>query len=242
MKPVLILQHQPSEHAAYLITWLMKHRVSFAVSYGYSETGFPSSMTDYSALAVLGGGMSANDDLESNRRAENLISEAVADNKPVIGHCLGGQLMTRALGGTVIRAAVPEIGWQPIAYQDHDLTMTWFGTDPAPVVAQWHYDTFSVPPGATLLAWSSVCANQAWTLGPHLAMQFHIELDEHKAREWAQDPDPDWSWALNNFDSVQNSQDIVAGIPQHLPQHQRMADQIYTQWLNTTCWAVANKY
>ena len=234
MRPVLILQHQTAEPPGYLATWLDQRGIAFEVFDAGSEQKFPSSMEPYSALAVLGGGMSANDDLISNRQAEILILQAMLKVKPVIGHCLGGQLMTRALGGSVTRAAVPEIGWQPIVYVDTPTTDQWFGSDPAFVVAQWHYDTFSVPSGAQLLATSSVCAAQAWAWGPHLAMQFHIEMDESKVRAWACDPDPDWAWACENFESAQTGPQILAGIDSYLAQHQRMADQIYTQWLSTT--------
>ena len=234
MSAVLILQHQTTEPPAYLATWLDQHRIPYEVVDAGSAQPFPTSMEPYTALAVLGGGMSANDALISNRQAEILILQAMLANKPVIGHCLGGQLMTRALGGTVTRAAVPEIGWQPIAYNNHELVAAWFGSSPASTVAQWHYDTFSVPKGATLLASSPVCFNQAWCLGPHLAMQFHIEIDHAKALTWAQDPDPDWAWACERFDSAQRSEQIVAGIEPYMSQHQRMADCIYSRWLSTT--------
>jgi len=242
MKPVLILQHQTAEPPGYLAAWLVEHSIAFAVFDAEQGNGFPNSMEPYSALAVLGGSMSANDNLASNRQAEVLILQAMLHRKPVIGHCLGGQLMTRAMGGTVNRAAIPEIGWQPITYIDSELTDQWFGSDPAFVVAQWHYDTFSVPPGATLLALSPVCATQAWAWGLHLAMQFHIEMDASKTQSWAKDPDPDWAWAAANFESVQHSEAILAGVQQHLPQHQRMANQIYTRWLSTTPWAVIDKF
>lgn len=234
MGPVLILQHQTAEPPGYLTTWLAQHHIAYEVFDAGSGDRFPSSMESYSALAVLGGGMSANDALISNKQAEILILQAMLCSKPVIGHCLGGQLMTRALGSTVTRATVPEIGWQPITYHDHELTKQWFGANPACTVAQWHYDTFAVPAGATLLASSPVCANQAWALGPHLAMQFHIEMDVDKVKSWALDPDPNWAWACENFDSAQSSTEIIAGIDHHLAQHQRMANQIYTQWLITT--------
>lgn len=234
MSPVLILQHQTAETPAYLATWLDQHQIPYEVVDSGSGQTFPSSMEPYSALAVLGGGMSANDALINNRQAEILILQSMLCSKPVIGHCLGGQLMTRALGGTVTRAAVPEIGWQPITYANHELTRQWFGEQPAAIVAQWHYDTFSVPKGATLLASSPVCSNQVWSLGPHLAMQFHIEIDHDKALAWAQDPDPNWAWACDRFESAQTSDQILAGIDLHMPAHQRMANSIYRQWLSTT--------
>ena len=95
MKPVLILQHQVPENAAYLTTWLERHAVEYCVVNAGAGEQFPNSIEPYSALAVMGGGMSANDDLESNRQAEQLILRAMAQDIPVIGHCLGGQLMSQ---------------------------------------------------------------------------------------------------------------------------------------------------
>ena len=236
MKPVLILQHQTAEHPAYLETWLQQHSIDYEIRNADCEL-FPASIEPYSALAVLGGGMSVNDPLLSNRQAEILILQSVLRGIPVVGHCLGGQLMTRALGGTVGTADRPEIGWQPIEYLDHPDSRAWFGDSPTPLVAQWHYETFSIPPGATLLASSEACRNQAWSMGPHLAMQFHIEIDARKAREWAADEDPKWALARDSFDTVQNSTEIIAGIEPNLAQHQATADNIYQNWLKTTGWA-----
>lgn len=237
MKPVLILQHQTPEQAAYLITWLKQNNITYEVRNAGTGEEFPTSIEPYSAMAVMGGGMSANDPLLSNRQAEILILQAVLRNIPVIGHCLGGQLMSRALGGTIGSSPQPEIGWQPISYENNDLVEHWFGPDPTPTVIQWHYDAFTVPEGAVKLAGSKSCPNQAWTVGPHLAMQFHIEMDESKAHWWANDEDDKWAKARTLYESVQDRDAIIAGIEPHLTQHQKTADHIYTTWLKTTPWA-----
>lgn len=187
-------------------------------------------------MAVMGGGMSANDDLMSNRQAEILILQAVLRNRPTIGHCLGGQLMTRALGGTITASPQPEIGWQPITYTEDIMVEHWFGRTPTPTVIQWHYEAFSVPEGARALASSVNCPNQAWSMGPHLAMQFHIEMDRTKAHEWAADEDPVWAAARERYDSVQDAAGIRAGVEWHLVQHQATADHIYRTWLSHTPW------
>lgn len=237
MQPILILQHQIPERPAYLATWLQQYHIPYETRCAVADQEFPSSIEPYAALAVMGGGMSANDALISNRQAEILILQAMRLDRPVIGHCLGGQLMTRALGGTVGPSPQPEIGWQPIDYVDDALSSHWFGASPTPTVIQWHYEAFSVPAGATRLASSSSCDNQAWSLGPHLAMQFHIEMDADKALEWAQDEDPKWAQAREIYESVQDSAAIVAGIGPWLTQHQATADHIYRTWLATTAWA-----
>lgn len=231
MKPVLILEHQIPERAAYLITWLDNHGIDYEIRNAGAGDEFPASIEPYAALAVMGGGMSANDPLLSNRQAEILILQAVRLDRPVIGHCLGGQLMTRALGGTITASPQPEIGWQSINYTNDPLVDHWFGYYPTPTVIQWHYEAFSIPAGATRLASSPACPNQAWAMGPHLAMQFHIEMDATKAQEWAQDEDSKWAHARTQYDSVQDSASILAGIETYLFQHQTTANHIYSTWL-----------
>ena len=238
MKPVLILQHQTPERPAYLATWLDQHGIHYETRNAGAGELFPDSIEPYSALAVMGGAMSSNDPLLSNRQAEILILQAVLRDVPVIGHCLGGQLMTRALGGTVGASPQPEIGWQPIEYTDDPAVRHWFGDTPTPTVIQWHYEAFTVPEGATRLASSPACPNQAWSIGLHLAMQFHIEMDEDKARWWADDEDLTWAEARAQYDSVQDREGILGGLEPYLAHHQSTADHIYRTWLSTTEWAV----
>jgi GMP synthase-like glutamine amidotransferase len=182
--------------------------------------------------------MSAKDPLPSNRQAEILILQAMYRDLPVVGHCLGGQLMARALGGVVTDSPQPEIGWQPIEYEDNELAQEWFGTDPTNSVIHWHYESFSIPTGAVRVATSLACPNQAFAIGPHLAMQFHIEINETKINTWVNDDDPKWTQARAQYNSVQDKITMLNGIPFHLDKHQATADRIYQKWLETTEWSV----
>jgi len=236
MKPVLILQHQVPENAAYLTTWLDRHIIPYQVVNAGTGELFPTNIEPYAALAVMGGGMSANDLLPSNRQAEILILQAMYRDIPVVGHCLGGQLMSRALGGTITASPQPEIGWQPIHYESTELAREWFGDTPTNTVIHWHYESFSIPTGATRVATSLACPNQAFVIGPHLAMQFHIEINEPKIHSWVNDDDDKWTTARQHYNSVQDKITMLKGISYHLEQHQATADQIYQTWLKTTEW------
>lgn len=236
MLPVLILQHQLPENAAYLTTWLERHAIDYCVFNAGAGEEFPSSIEPYGALAVMGGGMSANDALVSNRQAEILILQAMRLDRPVIGHCLGGQLMSRALGVDIVASPQPEIGWQPIEYENLTVAREWFGETPTMTVAQWHYESFGIPTGAVRVATSQACSNQAWALGPHLAMQFHIEIDEVKMQSWVAEDDPKWSESRQLYKTVQDRVDMLAGLPYYLAQHQATADCIYRRWLLPTAW------
>lgn len=236
MKPVLVLEHQAPENVAYLGTWLKGNNIPFTIYNADREKEFPQSIEPYSALAVMGGAMSANDPLLTNRQAEILILQAMYRDIPVIGHCLGGQLMAKALGGTITKSPKPEIGWNHIQYANNESSVEWFGNDPTDKVIHWHYESFSIPTGATLLASSEACPNQAFSIGKHLAMQFHIEIDEPKINNWVNDEDEQWEVA-KQYNSVQDKFQILNEIPSNLKKHQSTANSIYSNWLKTTEWS-----
>jgi GMP synthase-like glutamine amidotransferase len=230
-QPVLILQHMRSDGPAYLATWLRAHGIPFEVRNGASGETIPPRIDDWGALAVLGGAMSANDPLPFLRQAEALILQAFEADRPVIGHCLGGQLMARALGAPVAASPQPEIGWQPMRVLDDPLARLWFGEHTQPYVMHWHYESFGLPQGARLLATSLACPHQAFAWGRHLAMQFHIEIDEAKLHRWLNEGDPLWEGAQAHG-TVQTRDAILRGAAHHLAAHQRLADRIYAQWLS----------
>jgi GMP synthase-like glutamine amidotransferase len=230
MKPVLILQHLSGDGPAYLGTWLRRAGVPAAVFNTELGQEFPRSIRGHAALAVLGGEMSANDPLPSLRDAERLILEAMDADVPVLGHCLGGQLMARALGAAVTDSPAPEIGWHRMQLLPHKDTPLWFGEGDEAVVFQWHYDAFELPAGVTPLARSDACPHQAFSIGPHLAMQFHVELDAAKLDAWATTHD-ERLFAAATLPTVQTPAQMAAGINRHLAAQQRMADRIYAHWL-----------
>jgi GMP synthase (glutamine-hydrolysing) len=231
MKPVLILQHLDNDDPAYLATWLSAHGVDFEVRNSERGEAFPASIAGWSALAILGGAMSANDPLPSLRRAELLIREAVTLGRPVLGHCLGGQLMARALGGEVFASPAPEIGWQRVDFDPLPAAQDWFGDLASARLMHWHYEAFSLPPGAQRIATSAACANQAFALGPHLAMQFHIEVDATKVDRWSREHEPAWIAAQGRVVTVQDGAAMRADIDHFMTAHQVLADRIYSRWL-----------
>ena len=231
MKPVLVLQHLTSDGPAYLAQWLREEGVPAQVFDTQAGQAYPDHVDGYAALAVLGGEMSANEDLPSLRQAERLILEAMARGLPVIGHCLGGQLMARALGASVHASPAPEIGWQPMRLEPTPLATEWFGADRLPTVFHWHFEAFDLPAGATRLASSPACPNQAFAIGPHLAMQFHVELDAAKLALWSASIDPDYLALQRSCDSVQSGAAMRAQAAQALPAQQRLAARLYRRWL-----------
>ncbi len=177
--------------------------------------------------------MSANDALPSLRRAEALFLEALRDGVPTLGHCLGGQLMARALGARIGDSAAPEVGFHQIALSEGGEAAAWFGSGPAPCVFQWHYEAFDLPPQAQCLATSAACAQQAFALGPHLAMQFHIEVDAEKVTRWSHDDGERYRHAMaRHAATVHDGVRIRGDAALLLAGHQALADRIYGRWLS----------
>jgi GMP synthase (glutamine-hydrolysing) len=146
----------------------------------------------YHGLVVLGGPMNC----DQTARYPHLAAEteairaAVERGMPVLGICLGGQLIARALGARVLRNPEKEIGWYdvtPTAAGAGDPLFRHFGGTRK--IFQWHGDTFEIPPGAVHLASSAACANQAFRFGDNVyALQFHLEVDEPLISRWLHTP------------------------------------------------------
>ncbi|PWB49067.1 MAG: glutamine amidotransferase [Nitrosomonadales bacterium] len=184
MKPVAIFRHAPSEGPGYFATFLNERSIPWQLIAIDQGAPLPEDVHEFSGLVFMGGPMSVNDDLPWIPRSLNLIRQAVAADIPVLGHCLGGQLMAKALGGVVSSNPVKEIGWGEVQVADSSIATAWFGAPSAFNAFHWHGETFSLPSGATLLMSSAHCANQAFALGKHLAMQCHVEMTEEMVKEW----------------------------------------------------------
>jgi GMP synthase-like glutamine amidotransferase len=133
--------------------------------------------TEYDLIVPLGSEFAAYDDtIPWIEREKRLLERAAAEDVPVLGICFGGQLLARVLGGRCYRADACEIGWLPVRTRDSELVPEgpWF---------QWHFDTFTVPEGATVLAESDL-GPQAYAIGRSLGVQFHPEVTPAIMEDW----------------------------------------------------------
>jgi GMP synthase-like glutamine amidotransferase len=229
VKPVAIFRHFPTEGPGYFATFLDAHRIPWRLVRVDAGEEVPSSPGDFSGLAFMGGPMSVNDDLPWIRDVLSLINRAAQADIPLVGHCLGGQLMSRALGGTVTRNAVKEIGWGAVAVADSPAAHEWFGATREFSGFHWHGETFSIPPNAVRIAQSPYCANQAFVLGRHLGMQCHVEMTSELIRSWCAD------WEKERVPragaSVQTPAQMFERLEERVSSLNRIADTLYGRWI-----------
>ena len=172
----LIIQHEEPTPPGLVTEWLDAHGASverFRIDIDDREID-PSG---YDLIVSLGAECAAFDDSQPFvPREARLMGRAVDADVPVLGLCFGGQMLARVLGGEVFRSTTSEIGWLPVRSEEPDLVPEgpWF---------QWHFDAFTLPPGATLIAESDV-GPQAFVAGRSLGLQFHPEVTPEIMADW----------------------------------------------------------
>jgi GMP synthase-like glutamine amidotransferase len=226
-KNVLIFRHTAGEGPGYFATFLEAHSVPYSLIKIDEDEPVPASAEGAAGLCFMGGPMSVNDDLPWIPPVLNLIRDAVARNIPVIGHCLGGQLMSKALGGTIGRNPVKEIGWGQVRTVDA-VAKEWLGETTEFEAFHWHGETFSIPDKATRLLESAHCRNQAFVLGPHLGMQCHVEMTEAMIRLWCR------QWAEEGVPagpSVLTPEQMMGDMESRIQRMRQFSDRLYTHWI-----------
>jgi len=179
----------------------------------------------------MGGPMSVNDDLPWISPALRLIRAAADAGVPVLGHCLGGQLIAKALGGAVTRAPVKEIGWGPVNVLEGDAAAQWFGAGVKTFDSfHWHGETFSIPPGCERVLASPWCENQAFVTGPHLAMQCHVEMTPELIRAWCEEWEGQVESLARRMPSVQTPAQMTAALEDKVRALNAVAERIYDRW------------
>lgn len=232
MKPVAIFRHSPTEGPGYFATFLEANGVPWQLISVDAGESIPADPEHYSGLAFMGGPMSVNDPLPWVEKECQLIRRANQRGIPVIGHCLGGQLMARAFGGHVKANPVKEIGWGEALVDDTEAAPGWLGDfSGKATVFQWHGESFSIPPGATRLMHNEWCAGQMFVHGPHLAMQCHVEMTPEMIARWCEDWDKEVAGLAVLPPPVQSPQQMKEEIAYRLPAMRELASRLYTAWL-----------
>jgi GMP synthase-like glutamine amidotransferase len=228
MKPIAIFRHTSTEGPGYLAKFLDQRQIPWHLIAIDAGEAVPPGASAYSGLVFMGGPMSVNDDLPWIPKVEALIRDAVTKDIPLLGHCLGGQLISKALGGIVSRNPVKEIGWGEVTISDNDVARTWFGDIRKFQAFHWHGETFTLPQGATHLLSSAHCVNQAYSIGKHLALQCHVEMTAVMIETWCAAGANEI--AASSSPAVQTVSEIQQQMMHKLPRLNCVADQLYSYW------------
>jgi len=229
MKPIAIFRHSPTEGPGYFASYLDAHGIPWRLVDAAGAEPIPGDPAAFSGLTFMGGPMSVNDALPWIAPELKLIRRAVAAGVPCLGHCLGGQLMSKALGGTVTRNRVKEIGWglvEAVASAEAD---QWLGELRQFLAFHWHGETFSIPDGATRILGNVHCANQAFVLGKHLGMQTHVEVTPDMICAWYADAGDEVT--PHAGPSVQTAAEAAERLDERVRALNTVAARLYDRWV-----------
>jgi len=217
LKRVDIIQNDPEVPSGAFAEFLTEWRVPYHILRADLHQEL---LTDADAVVVLGGVMGVHDEAAHPflRQVKDHVGRLLAAGTPLLGICLGGQLLADVTGGTVSSNCRGEKGLV-------DLTLTAAGSDD-PLFAgiagrfaafQWHNDSFTVPPGASHLASSALCPGQAFRLGNAWGIQFHPEVDGSIVANWSRD--------------AKQQQQLIAAFAGAEQTHRAMARRLLTNFL-----------
>ncbi|HSE83825.1 MAG TPA: gamma-glutamyl-gamma-aminobutyrate hydrolase family protein [Thermodesulfobacteriota bacterium] len=190
---VLVLRHVPHEHLGTLESALRAADLGFRYLDLFENYSPSTLLESYDGLVILGGPMNVyeTDKYPFLEMEDRLIKETIERQMPVLGICLGAQLIAKALGAGVTKNREKEIGWYPLKISEEargDELFKYLNKEET--VFQWHGDTFEIPKGAVHLAESPLCKNQAFRFGSNVyALQFHIEVTPQMISEWLNVPE-----------------------------------------------------
>jgi GMP synthase-like glutamine amidotransferase len=226
VKPVAIFRFSRTEGPGHFGEWLDARHVAYKLFALDQGDPVPTDARAFAGIGMMGGPMSANDDLPWNAPLLDLLRNAVSADVPVIGHCLGGQLFAKALGAKVGPATATEIGWSDVQVIDGP-SNPWFGQRDAFRTFQWHYETFGLPRNATRVLTNAFNPEQAFALGKHVGFQCHIEMTREMVEIWCASGD---ELPQQSSGAIQSKADIFDDVDGRLAALSRVADDVYAAW------------
>jgi len=204
MKPILVIQHVEHEGLGTITDVMARKRlvpIFIKVSKG---DAVPETIDDYSALILMGGpmGVYESDIYPFINDEVSLIKDCLKKNAPVLGICLGSQLIAKAAGANVYKGKKKEIGWYELRLTEHGKIDELFNGLPDEfTVFQWHGDTFDIPDGCRCIASSSLFPNQIIKVGENVyGLQFHLEVTEDMIRNWCDVNDAELNFVSDYID------------------------------------------
>ncbi|HEY2815763.1 MAG TPA: type 1 glutamine amidotransferase [Casimicrobiaceae bacterium] len=229
MRPIAIFRFSPTEGPAHFAEWLDAHEIGWQLVKIDGGEAVPPDPRAFGGIGLMGGPMSVTDSLPWSEPVSAFLRNAVEHDVPVIGHCLGGQLLAYALGARVFRAPTPEIGWVDVESADASSRAEWFGGRERFTAFQWHYDAFDLPAGATRVLANRFHPNQAYILGDrHIGFQCHVEMTRPLVETWCRTGADELPAASSP--SRQSRADILHDVDERVATLNGIADGIYARW------------
>lgn len=228
MKPLRLIYHINCEPPAYLESYLARKAYPFEVICLNEDTDAPMDLQGLAGLVLMGGAGNVNEPTQWMDKELSVVQKAAELGLPMLGICLGAQLISKALGGVISPGETLEVGWHMVEQQPGH-GQDWFSGLPSSFeVFQWHAHTFSLPHGAVALARNDCSKLQAFSLNNILAMQFHLEMTpdliEFLISRYASDLEEEST-------CVQSAQAIREELSERTKALHKIADVVYGNWL-----------
>jgi GMP synthase-like glutamine amidotransferase len=230
MKPIRIFRHEDWINPGRVAEYLDARGVPWELVRIDQGDAIPQRIDDVSGLVFLGGTMSVNDGHPWLKEELELIRLAAAQDLPMLGHCLGSQLIAKALGGTVSPMPAKEIGWYEVFKCDNAVAREWLAAVPERCeILIWHHDAFTLPPGAAPLYSSEYCPEQAYALGNTVATVAHPEVTADMLGEWLRIYGYDLDGSAPSVQPIDQVRERLA--ERCSAMHRIFTDRLYDAWL-----------
>ncbi len=207
------LQHVPFEGLGSIQNWLESNTYEISCTRFFQSSDLPDP-SQIDLLIIMGGPMSVNDEKEFNWLTieKQFINQVIKLGKPVLGICLGAQLIASSLGSKIYRNPVKEIGWFPVQASNPIQNPSPIAFSQPTPVFHWHAETFDLPKGARRIASSEACRNQAFVYQNNvIGLQFHLETTPASAQLIVENCKSDLNKnRLIKSEYIQNEDDILS--------------------------------
>lgn len=226
MRPVAVIQHDPAQGPGMLSTLLNQWGIPLVHIQPAQGDAIPRTADRFSGIALLGSDHSVHDPLRWIHEERALVRDALSQDVPILGHCFGAQMLASATGAQVRRLPRPDIGWRMLRPTPHARDL--FNADDAVPSFNWHHETFDIPTGAERILVGQNCLNKGFRMGPHLALQCHMEVTAETLAAWCRHGAAELQ--SENGPTVQQAGEILAQAHVWLPALHALAHRLYGAW------------